>query len=532
MRLRTLSVLALAGAWLLPAAAGAANLSIGFAQAPRSADPYPFSDATTASFAEHMFETLVGPDDGPLLATEWKWESPTSLVMKLRPKVAFHNGAPFSARDVVYSSCRMAFRPGGKINVLGSAMAPVKNVVAVDDATVRFDFATPNPGWLQKLKFLKMLSASGATLPAGPIAYDGEGKCGIESYPTQADFDSAKAAIGTGPYKLKKFEPTGDAELVRNDAYWGGTPAWENVRIKSVPNSGARLSGLLAGDFDLIESPTSEDLRVIEKDKKLSYTATPSLQTLTIMLLADPKGAPGVIAADGSAPLVNAKVRQALSLAIDRKTIVERLFGGNATVANQFSPRYMPGAPKMPELEYNPQKAQALLKEAGYPNGFEIELSAPTDAYPNSALVSQVITQFWTRIGLKVTLKTMPNSVYQTKRSQREMAAYMFGWGHPQGAAQMISIAFPTPDAKLGLGSSNFTRYSNEGVDRLMREWVVELDDNKRNALVAETMTLLIDDMASIPLYYSHVMWAHRADIAVTGMADAHTVATMAKPKK
>src|SRR5690606_10507041 len=161
------------------------------------------------------------------------------------------------------------------------------------------------------------------------------------------DFDNGVAAIGTGPYVYENFEATGDADLVRNDAYWGEAPEWDRVEIRSVPNNGARIAGLLAGDYDIVEKPSAEDHTIIDNDDNFTYTPVPGLQTIFIVLDTSEDGAAGVTAADGSSPLASVQVRQAMSMAIDRNAITERLFTGHATPANQFAPSYMPGAPEM-----------------------------------------------------------------------------------------------------------------------------------------------------------------------------------------
>lgn len=509
-------------------AANAETLRLAYGTAPVSADPYPYSDTQTGSLSEHVFEMLVGLDDAPLLAKDWAWESDKAIVFNLRDGVNFSNGAPFTARDVVYSMCRMMYRVDGKANVVTSALGPVTNVVAVDDHKVRFETTAPYPIITQKLKFLKILSAEAAGVE-GDIAFDQDGDCGISaSYPSQADFDAGSAAIGTGPYIYESFQATGDANLVRNENYWGEKPEWDRVEIRSVPNNGARIAGLLAGDYDIIERPSAEDLQVIERDPNFAYSTVPGLQTIFLVLDTNAEGAVGVTAADGSAPLADVRVRQALSMAIDRKAITERLFAGNATPANQFAPSYMPGAPEMPELVTDLDQAKALLAEAGYADGFEIELNVPADRYTNGQLVAQAITQYWTRLGVKVTLRTEPWSVFQTRRTEGQMGVFMYGWGHPQGAAQLISGAFAQRNDDLGLGAANFSSYDNPDFEAAMQAWAVEVDPARSEELVAEAMAQAVADLPGIPLYYNHELWAHRAGIEISGGAEGRTVATMA----
>lgn len=527
----TLSILALAASVAMPAIASADTLRMALASAPRSIDPYPFGGAPTASLKEHVFEALVAADDSPLLASGWEWTSPTTLEVKLREGVKFHNGADLTARDVVYSACRMMYKIDGKRNLLTSSMGPLSDVVAVDDYTVRFETKAPYPLWVQKMKFLSILSASGADLPDGPITYDADGDCGITAYPTRDAFEKGDAAIGTGPFTLESFDKSGEAKLARFDGYWGEASDWEAVEVRTIGNAGARLAGLFAGDFDLIENPTTEDLAALESNPDYSFTATPSWRSIFLVMDVNAEGASGVTAEDGSAPLANAKVRQAMSLAINRQAIADRLFGGNATVANQFAPSYRAGAPELPALEYNPEKAKALLAEAGYPNGFTVDFAAPADRYANGARVAQAVTQYLSRVGIKVNLKTQPWSVFAGMRKERELGLFLYGWGHPQGPAQMISFAFASRDKDLGLGSSNYSNYANPEFDKAMKAWAVETDQAKADGYVADAMKVVMQDLPGIPLYYQHTIWAHSSDLEVKGRQDERTNAAMVTKK-
>ncbi|MBO9398860.1 ABC transporter substrate-binding protein [Shimia sp. R9_2] len=526
-----LAIIGLSAALTLPAAAQAETLRMAFSSAPRSIDPYPFGGTPTASLKEHVFEALVAADDSPLLAKSWQWTSPTSLEVKLRQDVAFHDGTALTARDVVYSACRMMYLIDGKRNLLTSSMGPITDVVAADDHTVRFDMKAPYPLWIQKMKFLSILPAAGADTPEGPITYDDQGDCGGITYPTRAEFEAGAAAIGTGPYKFVRFDKSGEADLIKNTNYWGGAPEWDEVQIRTIGNAGARLAGLLAGDFDLIENPTTEDLPGLKANEDLTYTAVPSWRSIFLVLDVNAEGAKGVRAEDGSAPLADQRVRQAMSMAINRQAIADRLFGGEATVANQFSPKYRAGAPELAELPHDPAKAKELLAEAGYPDGFEIDFYAPSDRYANGARVAQAVTQYLSRIGIKVNLKTEPWSVFAGKRRENELGVFMYGWGHPQGPAQMISFAFASRDKELGLGSSNYSNYQNDGFDAAMKAWAVETDETQANAYLGEAMRIVVDELPGIPLYYQHTIWAHRADLEVNGRQDERTSATTVSRK-
>ena len=506
----------------------AETLRMAYSVAPKTIDPYKSSASATASLNEHLYEALVSRTNEKLLATSYEWVDETTFVVKLRKGVKFHNGADFTAEDVIYSSCRMMYRVDGKKNMLTSAMGPVADVVAIDDYTVAFKTVGLYPILIQKLKSLSILDSGDADL-GSTLKYDNTGDCGITRYPTKAEFESGKYANGTGKYKYESFESTGDAVLVRNDNYWGNLGNWERVEIRSVSNSGARMAGLLAGDFDLIENPTGEDLMALKGNASYNYSSQPSWRSIFLILDVGSDVAPGVTATDGSNPLKDIRVRQALSLSIDREAIVDKLLGGNATVASQFAPSYQEGADSsMPDMAYNVDKAKQLLAEAGYSDSISIDLRMPTGKYQNGKRVGQAIAQYWTRIGIKVNLVAETWSVFRKGRKNRELGVFMYGWGHPQGPSQMISYAFGTRNKPLNLGGSNYSNYSNPDFDAAMTAWAVETDEAKAFEYNQAAMRVAVEDLPGIPLYYQHSIWAHTSDISVSGRPDERTFADMA----
>ena len=533
MRIKYLKLTAMAGACsaLLSFGVAADTLRMAYSAAPSTVDPFKSSASPTASLNEHIYEALVSRTDQALLATSYEWQDPTTLVFHLRKGVSFHNGAGFTAQDVIYSACRMMYRVDGKKNMLTSAMSPVTDVKVIDDHTVAFTTVKPYPVLPEKLKSLSILSASQADFTP-PMQYDNTGDCGITRYPTRAQFESGEMANGTGKYMLESFANTGDADLIRNPNHWSGGGNWERVEIRSVSNSGARMAGLLAGDYNLVENPTMEDLESLKGDAAYSATSTPSWRSIFLILDVGSEQAPGVTAADGSNPLADLRVRKALSLAINREAIVERLMGGMATTASQFAPSYRDGADaSMPELAYDPEQAKALLAEAGHATGITMVLNVPNDRYTNGTRVAQALAQYLTRIGIEVSLKAEPWSVFKKGRKNRDFGVFMYGWGHPQGAAQMISYAFASRNKELNLGVSNYSNYVNADFDAAMEKWAVETDKQASHGYLQAAMQVAVDDLPGIPLYYQHSIWAHDSNLTVVGRPDERTFADMVSPK-
>lgn len=509
-------------------------LRIAYSAAPQTADPYRKGDTITGSMNSHVYEGLVARNDEHLLGIKFTWVTPTRFVVDLRKGVQFHNGADFTSHDVIYSMCRMMYKVRGKSNVVTGSLSPVTDVKATGKYQVTFETGKPYPLLIQKLKYLYMFTASLGTDVPKNIKFDTEGKCGIGAYPSTADVEKGHsvAGVGTGPYKLTSFAKGAKTKLIRNDNYWGEKAKWDNVEISAVTNTGARVAGLLSGDYDVIVDPSLEDMESINNRKGFHTATVPSWRSRFILLNMGDK-APGVNAPDGKNPLQDLRVRQAMSLAINRDAIVNRLLGGNAMPAKQFAPEYMKGGKTgLPALEYNPKKAKELLAEAGYKDGFNFEFYVPSDRYPDGTRMAQVIAQYWSRIGLKVDLKVMPTSLFMKKRGTNEFGVWFYGWAHPQGFTQMIIYNFPSYDKSLNLGQHNkYTNFSSQEVDKWIRKWAVEVNEAKSEQYAIESMKAIMAEMPGIPIIYTNLSWAYRDGLTLKTRQDGFTNASQIRKK-
>jgi peptide/nickel transport system substrate-binding protein len=169
------------------------------------------------------------------------------------------------------------------------------------------------------------------------------------------------------------------------------------------------------------------------------------------------------------------------------------------------------------------------MVEAGYPDGFELTLSATNDRYINDAQVTQAVAQYLSRIGIKTQVDTMTSSVYFPKRAKREMSAALGGWGQETGeAGNFLQYWVATNNKELGMGSSNYGRYSNPELDKLYLQAMRTLDDSKRSQLLQQAVKIALVDMPNIPLHWESGVWAFRKGIAYQGRADQRTMATAA----
>lgn len=512
----------------------AQTLKIGLASEPTAVDPHYHQTTPNEALVYHIFQPLVAMSADqqlePALAESWEATDDTTWTFTLNKNARFSNGEPFTSKDVIFSFCRILNNETG----IGSgATNTVRRVVAVeapDDHTVRLKTAVPQPALPNELARIPMIW--NGIVEHNELGYAPAEGCGVTgAWPTVNDFNNGDMVIGTGPYVLKSYVKGSGIVLERNDNYWGDAPAWQEVRMTAVPSAGPRLTGLLAGDFDLIENPAARDLKRIE-ESGFEYTVKPSVRIMFFQLDVGREDSPLVKSPKGDNPLQNPKVRQAMSMAIDRQAIVDRIMDGVAVAANQYLPAGMFGSIEdAPALQYDPKKAKELLAEAGYADGFELTLSATNDRYINDAQVTQAVAQYLSRIGIKTHVDTMTSSVYFPKRAKREFSVALGGWGQETGeAGNFLQYWTTTHNKDLGVGSSNYGRYSNAKLDELYLEAMRTLDDTKRSEMLQDAVRLALADMPNIPLHWESGVWAYRKGLSYQGRADQRTMATAATP--
>ena len=528
--------LSFAAVMALSNAALAQKLTIGLSSEPTAIDPHYHELTPNIALSLHMFDALVSMDENskikPSLAASWENRDDTTWVFKLRDGVKFSNGAPFTANDVIYSFCRVL---NNETSVSGSFTDQVKNMASVekeDDKTIVIKTKTPEPLILSDLTQVFIISSSFAKFDK--LTFDPKNGCGVTSpWPTVTQFNDGSIAAGTGPYKLKSYVKGSGIELVRNDGYWGDKPAWSEVKLVPVPNAGPRLAGLLAGDYDVIENPAARDVARIKANAKFSHVITPSNRVIFLQL--DQRdNSPFIKTEKGGNPFKDLRVRQAVSQAIDRKAIVTRIMDGAAAPANQFIPGNMFGAmPDAPELPFDPANAKKLLAEAGYPNGFEVTLSATNDRYINDGQIAQAIAQYLTQIGIKTNVDAMTRSIFFTKRSGQEFSFSQGGWGSTTGEASSFLRAFvATRNKDKAVGLSNYGGFSDPEFDPIILKAITTVNEAEREKLLRQAGKRAMEQMSHIPIHFESSIWAFRSDLDVKGRADQMTLAMGVKPKK
>ncbi|MDF1485892.1 ABC transporter substrate-binding protein [Ramlibacter sp. H39-3-26] len=502
----------------------ARDLVVALKTEPTSMDPQYHALTPNIQLSQTLFDPLVCSDaelvSKPCLAESWT-NSGNTWTFKLRAGAKFSDGSPLTAQDVVFTLDRVPKVPNSpsSFKIYEQNIAKVE---AVDPLTVRITTSKPYPLLLTNMASLPIMSAKAM---AGSVP---EGR-------TTTELNAGTGLVGTGPYRFVSWKRGSEIVFERNPHYWGPAPAWDKVIYRPIGNPAARVAALLAGDVDLVEDPPTDDLARLQKEPKLNVVTKASNRIIYVALDQNGEQTPTIQGTGGKNPFLDKRVREAMSLAIDRQALVDRIMGGVATPAAQLLPYPMAGASKnlikvaKPDVE----KAKALLKAAGYPDGFSLVLGAPNGRYINDSKVAQTLAAMWTRIGVKTTVDATAPAVFFKNRDSYAYSAYLAGWGTATGEmSNTLNSLLVTPNKEKGVGTTNRSRYSNKALDQLVEDSATSLDAGRRAEILAQASELAMADYAALPIHFEHSVWAMKKGIGIVGRADQMTMAqyiTLAK---
>ncbi len=314
MRIWVAAAMALVAGVCGPVLAG--DLRLGLSSSPTSLDPQFHNLGANSNVAQNMFDTLVQMDPDsrikPGLAESWRHVDDLTWEFTLRAGVTFHDGSALTADDVAWS----LERPASLVNSPAGYVIFTRAITGkqvVDARTIRLSTAKPYPLLLSDLSAVYIVSRKAT-----------------EGVPTEA-FATGRGVVGTGAYKFTSYARDDRVVMARNPAWWGGKPAWDAASVRFLPNNATRLAALLAGDLDAIEGVPTPDLESVKANKALVFAQKKSHRM--IYLYVDQRAeTPFVTAKDGGKlaknPLADIRVRRALSMAINREAIAERVLGG------------------------------------------------------------------------------------------------------------------------------------------------------------------------------------------------------------
>lgn len=505
---------------IIASIACAQELRIGLSAELSAMDPHYHNITPNNVIARQIYEPLVGQDASqrliPLLAESWKAIDDTSWEFKLRKNVKFHDGTPFTADDVIATFQRVPNVPKSP-----SSFSPYvrgKELTKVDDHTIRIKTATPAP----------LVPADLSAFFVIPV------KC---KDMTTEDFNAGKCAGGTGPYKQAEYVAGDRVVLARNDAYWGGREPWEQVRFRMITSAPTRVAALLAGDIDVIENVPTSDVARLKADPTLNVVSRVSNRVIYFHMDHFREISPFITGKDGSEienPLRDVRVRKALSMAINRPGIVDRIMEKEAIPAGQLLPDAFFGTSKtLKPVAFDLDGAKKLLAEAGYPNGFKLKMHGPNGRYVNDTKIIEAVAQMFSRLGIETEVETLPAGNFFSRASQGapgnvpEFSFILVGWGATTGeSSDSLKALLATFDQEKGTGATNRGRYSNPAFDAKLEEALRIVDDNKRDLALAATMEIGMEDVGLIPIHFQLNTWASRKGFEVQARTDENTLAT------
>ncbi len=473
-------------------------------------DPHAQNEGPTHTLAHQIYEPLIIRDvTGAFeaaLATDWApTEDPNVWRFNLRQGVTFHDGAAMTAEDVVFSFERAKTEDSDMKELLNS----ITEVRAVDDYTIEMVTDGPNPILPNNLTNLFIMDKDWAEANNAVKVQDFEG--GEDTF-------SARNANGTGPYKLISREPDVRTVLERNEDYWGMDQfpmGFTRIEYTPIQNAATRVAALLSGEVDFIQDVPVQDLGRVADASGLTVKTAPQNRVIFFgmnMGDADLKND----SVEGANPLSDVRVRQAMKMAINRDAIKKVVMRDQSQPAGMISPPFVNGWTA--ELDAVPandmDQAKALMAEAGYGDGFSIQLDCPNDRYINDEAICQAAVGMLGQIGIKVNLDAKPKAQHFPLINNLETDFYMLGWGVPTYDSEYI-FNFLVHTKGDQYGSWNGTRYSNPALDEKIVSLASNTDLDSRNADIASIWQVVQDEVLYLPIHHQVLNWGMKDGLTI-----------------
>ncbi|NLJ58881.1 MAG: hypothetical protein GX339_08565 [Tissierellia bacterium] len=447
------------------------DLTMGYTTEPEGLDPHRTAAASTFAVTNNIYDTLVGVKSNweiePRLAEEWVIsDDGMEITFSLRDDVYFHNGRKMVSKDVEYS-----------FNRLKDAESPrardYENIVKIEilnDYEIKFTTANLDVDLLQSFAY-----------PWAAVV------------PEEAESNLKTQPVGTGAFTLKEWLPQQHLILEKNENYYGNEINLTTVKLILIPDATSMMAGFQVGDLDIIPL-TGDQVTMVEGNENYQVLSEP-MNAVQIMSLNT-----------NNQYLSNEKVRQAMAMAINKDEVIEAsMFGYGAKIGSHLPPTSPDYYDANNIIEYNPDKAKELLEEAGYKDGFTIDMSLPKN-YQLHVDAGQVIADQLSRIGIDVNIQivewgTWLSEVYGAKNFDSTVV------GH---TGRLDSYAFLS---RYRSDSQDYISLTSGEIDQLLENAIKELDENKRKEIYKEIQIILANKLPAIYLQTPHTMFALQKDV-------------------
>jgi peptide/nickel transport system substrate-binding protein len=477
-------------------------------------DPHAADDNASQTLAQQIYEPLLQRDyQGkllPALAESWTLTGNATIwEFRLRQGVKFHDGSPFTADDVVFSlnRARQIQSP------FRTELQTIEAVSKADTHVVRIRTTSPTPLLPGSLTHVLMVSKSWIE------------RHGVRRVPAPEARSTAHTfanAVGTGPFMLTDRQAGSRTLMRRNEDYWGlGQAPIEITELvyRSIPDAAERVKSLVSGDVDFVQDVPPQDVQKLQINKAITVAVGPQNLSIFLGLNVTPtaRAAAGV---EGNAanPLASKRVREAISIAINRSAIQKQVTFAQSIPTGSLVPPSVTGYNRQLDRipPYDLAKAKSLLTEAGHPSGFMVRLDCPNGLYVRDAQVCRAIAEQLGKIGIKIELRLRAPQEHLAliRRRPPDTDFYLLGLDVPTfDSEHVFTTLFHTPSAVAG--QLNATGYSNPRVDQLAENLGRETDFIARNETISQIWPIVKEELAYVPLHIQTVSYAMKNDVAI-----------------
>ncbi|SLN64929.1 Glutathione-binding protein GsiB precursor [Roseivivax jejudonensis] len=478
---------------------------------PQTMDPHAVSSTPVLGFLNNVYEGLVrrGKDMSiePALATAWEpIDDGAGWRFTLREDVTFHDGADFTAEDVVFSYERASSEQSD----VSSWFAPVSEVVAVDDYTVDIMTTSPQPLFPDSIANWMMMDSGWAA------------ENGAERPARDEENAATLQANGTAAFRLEERQPGLSTVLVPFEGWWG-EPEHNVTRAEFTPiqNSATAVAALLSGEVDMINPVPVQDAARLDEADGVEVIRGIEARVIMLGFAHDHDTLTGGADQGADNPFSDPLVRRAVAHAVNVPAILQTIMRGSAEPASQLVGHGMSGYSEAnsERPEYDPERARELLAEAGYPDGFGFGFSCTNDRYLNDESVCQAVVSMLAQVGLEAQLNAMPVQNYWPELRAGNFDMYLLGWSPGTFDAEH-PLRFLVHTAGERLGTWNFGGYSNDRIDELLPQIQSELDPEARQAMLDETARIIQEDAVYVPLYIQPLLWGVQENVSLTQRPD------------
>lgn len=465
-------------------------------------DPHSQNSGRTHNFNRHIYDPLVGRDlDGNLvgrLATDWylKDGDDTVWVFELREGVTFHNGAEFTAEDVVFSINRAK----NENSNMRQLHADVVEVRAIDDYTVEVQMSGPSPLYVNNVTNTFIMDKDWA---------EENDVVDVQNYAAGEENFAVRNTNGTGPYVLVERDPDVRSTLQAFDGYWGETPQVTEIIWLPISDPATRIAALLSGEIDFVQDVPFQDIERLSQTDGISLVTGPEnrVSYFGYKVSEEPLASSNITDVN---PLSNALVREAIHLVVDREAIRQVVMRGQGTPTCTVAPLRVNGWRE----EYHEcapvdiERALELMAEAGYEDGFTITLDVSNTA-PNHEVIGQAVVGMLGQIGIDATLASRPQAQHSPVVVTGETDFYMLSWGVP--TFDSAYIFNDLVHSRTGsYGTYNPSGYVDPEIDAMIQSLGVETDIEVRDATIAAIWDEIHDYRLLLPIHNDPLAYAMR----------------------